>query len=331
MSFQRFSGFFLLFGSQCHKLNNCPTEKFASESENKNKTFTEVEVDVLDKNSNPKGVKTFYNLPNKTFLNVWLNRPKANKTIVVPLKNAVSVYDKKIHLQNWSEDALGYIWCDSNDFQKASTMTAIFSSVWGQGHGFYITPDNLWQVAIIFTVRRVIKPTWLNDRDQFLQPTEPLTDEFKTDCLIWMLFNGSNLTASANDLEWNGRKWSIVNHFIPYTETEVNAPERFESDFMVQYLRKDGACPLSVEANAVLDAGRILWKAYFEHTDVRSVREELKLNRADVGWYQVRKALQARNSSSDFPPVSFKPFEEAYKALTEKLQPMVYELGFLKI
>jgi hypothetical protein len=29
--------------------------------------------------------------------------------------------------------------------------------------------------------------------------------------------------------------------------------------------------------------------------------------------------------------VSFKPFEEAYKALTEKLQPMVYESGFLKI
>ena len=28
-------------------------------------------------------------------------------------------------------------------------------------------------------------------------------DEFKIDCLIWMLFNGSNLTASANDLEWN--------------------------------------------------------------------------------------------------------------------------------
>jgi len=50
-----------------------------------------------------------------------------------------------------------------------------------------------------------------------------------------------------------------------------------------------------------------------------------------LGWYQVRKALQARNANSDFPPVSFKPFEEAYQALTEKLQPMVYELGFLKI
>jgi len=39
---------------------------------------------------------------------------------------------------------------------------------------------------------------------------------------------------------------------------------------------------------------------------------------------------KARNSSGDFPVVSFKPFEEAYKALTEKLQPQVYELGFLR-
>lgn len=147
-----------------------------------------------------------------------------------------------------------------------------------------------------------------------------------------MLFNGSNLTASANDLEWNNKKWSIVNHFIPFTEEEVNAPGRFESDFMVQYLRviaRNEA--ISPEATAVLQQGKELWKAYFANTDVRTVRDELKLNRPDVGWYQVRKALQARNASGDFPPVSFKAFEEAYKSLTEKLQPMVYELGFLRV
>ena len=259
------------------------------------------------------------------------------------MKNCVSVYDKKVHLQNWSDDAIGYMWCDSNDFQKASTMTALFSSVWGQGHGFYITEENLWQAAIVYAVRRVIKPTWLNDRDQFLQPTQPLTNEFKSDCLIWMLFNGSNLTASANDLEWNGKKWSIVNHFIPFTEEEVGATDRFESDFMVKYIatnarikeEENHSCirgsSLSGEAQNVLEAGKKLWQAYFAATDVRSVRDELKLNRADVGWYQIRKALQARNASGDFAPINFKPFEEAYKALTEKLQPMVYELGFLKV
>jgi len=203
----------------------------------------------------------------------------------------------------------------------------LFSSGYGSGRGFFVTNENLWQATIIFSVRRLSKPTWLNDRDQFLQPTKSLSEEFKTDCLIWMLFNGSNLTASANDLEWNGKKWSIVNHFIPFTEAEVGAPDRFESDFMVRYLEDKS---LSNEASQVLAAGKVLWQAYFAHTDVRAVRDELKLNRADVGWYQVRRALQARNAGGDFPTVSFKPFEAAYLALTEKLQPLVYELGFLR-
>lgn len=72
-----------------------------------------------------------------------------------------------------------------------------------------------------------------------------------------MLFNVSNLRASADGLEWNDRTWSIVNHFIPYTETEVNSPERFESDFMVQYLRNlTGLGDLSGFALAVLAEGK---------------------------------------------------------------------------
>jgi hypothetical protein len=203
----------------------------------------------------------------------------------------------------------------------------VLSSVFSAGNGFYITPDNLWQAAIVFAVRRLIKPTWINDRDQFLQPTAPLPDAFKHDCLIWMLFNGSNLTASANDLEWNGKKWSITNHFIPFTETEVGAPERFESDFMVRYLEDK---PLSLEALAVLDAGRALWCAYFAQTDPYSVREGLKLNRADVGWYQIRNALKQRNALGNSVPVDFTPFERAYKNLSAKLEPQVFSLGFLR-
>ncbi len=225
----------------------------------------------------------------------------------------------------------GFLFAGNNDLQNARTGTLIASSIYTgrNGGGVYLDDKNLWQAAIVFSVRRLIKPTWLNDRDQFLQPSQPLPDEFKSDCLIWMLFNGSNLTAGANDLEWNDKKWSLVNHFIPFTETEVGAPDRFESDFMVQYLANI-AGGISLEARSVLDAGRILWPAYFAHTDPRSVRDELKLNRADVGWYQIRNALKKRNESGDTLPVDFSAFEAAYKALTEKLQPQVFELGFLR-
>jgi hypothetical protein len=53
---------------------------------------------------------------------------------------------------------------------------------------------------------------------------------------------------------------------------------------LVQYLAGQ---TLSAKATAVLDAGRILWRAYFAHTDVRPVRGQYKLNRTDVGWYPI--------------------------------------------
>jgi len=60
------------------------------------------------------------------------------------------------------------------------------------------------------------------------------------------------------------------------------------------------------------------------------VRDEFKLNRPDVGWYQIRNALKKRNESGDYPPVDFTELETAYKALTAKIQPQVFELGFLR-
>lgn len=289
--------------------------------------ITSIEVDVLNKKTEPIGTKTFYNLPRDTFLNVWIERPKANKTPVLPIKNTVSPMTAVPRVRTWSDGAIGYMHCGVNDLQHAEQETTLYSSVFGSGNGFYITPDNLWQAAVVFSVRRLIKPTWLNDRDQFLQPTEPLTEEFKNDCLIWMLFNRTNRTASADNLEWDGRDWSIVNHFIPFTETQVSAPGRFESDFMVRYMEQK---KFSSEALEVLNAGRKLWKNYFAYQDPYSVREELKLNRPDVGWFQIRKALSARNAGSDLPPVSFDAFEKAYQDLTDKLAPKVYQLGFLR-
>ena len=294
----------------------------------KNKwTIDTVTTEILDKKALPIGEKSFYHLPNSSYLNVWINRPKRNNLKAIPLKNAIMPATSKPRVDTWSDNAIGYMYCGKNDMQHAVQQTVLFSSPYGQGDGFFINPENLWQAAVVFSVRRLIKPTWINDRDQFLQPTNELSDEFKNDCLIWMLFNGSNLTASANNLEWNGEQWNITNHFIPFTEQELDSPDRFESDFMVRYLMGK---TLSDEAQNVMNAGKELWKNYFQHTDNHSVRDELKLNRVDVGWYQVRNALKARNSSGDYIPVSFSNFDNAYKELSDKLKPMVYELGFLK-
>lgn len=174
-----------------------------------------------------------------------------------------------------------------------------------------------------FTIRMLTAHSWQNHNDQFLQPTQPLSDEFKSDCLVWMLFAGKNLTAGADGLHWNDRDWSLVNHFIPFTEGEVGASGRFESDFMVRYM---AGVTFSAEAQAVLDAGRALWTRYHATSFPRKIRDEFKLNRPDAGWYQIRRALEGYG---DTELTDFDPFKAAYAALSAKLRPMVFELGFL--
>lgn len=299
---------------------------WATANDKKKKPIIEITTEILNKEAKEIGAKRFFNISKDRFLSTWLPRLKTN-CISIPLKNAVTPQNNHAKVTSWIDNAIGYMYCNSNDVQNAAQQTAMTSSVFSTGNGYYINADNLWQGSIVFTIRQLLPHTWVNHNDQFLQPELPLSEIFKTDCLVWFLFSGKNLTASANDLEWNDQKWSIVNHFIPYTEQEVRAPDRFESDFMVQYM---AGKKFSSEAKAVLAEGKKLWQAYFTHTDSRDIRDELKLNRADVGWYQVRKALEKRNSSGDYPPVSFDASKEAYAALTEKLQPQVYELGFLK-
>ena len=45
--------------------------------------------------------------------------------------------------------------------------------------------------AIFLTVRKIIKNTWLNDRDQFLYPNEGWKKDikFQNDCLAFALFS----------------------------------------------------------------------------------------------------------------------------------------------
>jgi hypothetical protein len=270
------------------------------------------------------GEKTYAVRPTSELLNAWVPAPPAKGELALPLSNALSV-SANPRRKLWCDGALGFLFAGNNDLQNASTGTVLTSSIYTgrNGGGSYVLPDNLERSAIVFAVRRLIKPTWLNDRDQFLQPSEPLTDEFKADCLVWMLFNGSNLTAGADGLRWNNQDWSLVNHFIPFTESQVGAKGRFQSDFMIRHM---AGLAFSPESQAVLKEGRKLWTRFQAIGFPRKIRDEYKLGRTDAGWYQIRRALEAYGATE---LTDFDPFKAAYSALTTKLRPQVYEFGFL--
>ena len=53
--------------------------------------------------------------------------------------------------------------------------------------------------------------------------------------------------------------WSIVNHFIPYTEEELGVNDRFEGNFLSSYIKDKN---YSEEAKVVLEED----KKYVKHT-----------------------------------------------------------------
>lgn len=286
--------------------------------------LTDISTNVLDRAGNLIGEKAYAVRPAAEYLNVWLKKTLATGEPALPLSNALTVARNPRPKKQFT-GAVGYLYASNNDLQHAGQETLITSSIFtgGNGGGVYITSSNLWQVAVVFSVRLLAPHTWQNHNDQFLQPSAPLNEEWKTDCLVWMLFAGKNLTAGADGLRWNDRDWSLVNHFIPFSETDVGAKGRFESDFMVRYMK---GMAFSREARDVLIEGRKLWTRFHATSFPRKIRDEYKLGRPDAGWYQIRRALEAY---ADTDLTDFHPFKAAYATLTEKLRPKVYELGFL--
>ncbi len=210
---------------------------------------------------------------------------------------------------------------------------------------YNITLMNILQMSIYHSVRISTKATWLNDRDQYLFPNDDWqTDlEFQNDCLAYTLFS-NNIQCEHG-----------TNNWIPFTEYEVNAQAKFESNFMTNFIKGKIASPnpseggeqhalfndsapspleragerhFSEEATAVFDTGRELWKYYHAQNGVN----------VNASLYDIREYFQGRNekgrmnSKSDDATYTklIAELRSKLAILADKIKPKVYEYGFLK-
>jgi hypothetical protein len=120
-----------------------------------------------------------------------------------------------------------------------------------------------------------------------------------------------------------------VNHWLPFTEREIDAKENFQSNLMSDFLKKR---KLSKEAKVVYNAGKELWKYYHDaiQLDDKAV--------VDASLYEIREYFKGRDEKGRMKTkATDERFNEldsdlraSLKKLAEKIQPKVYEYGFLK-
>ena len=295
----------------------------------KKKQIEEIVCDVIDNEGNIEGVKKFISVKKGQVINDWLR----------------NYYDK--------ENIKGYLRFVGPDFQANSGvyLTSVpKQSDIKESRIQTITQKNLCEMSIYISVRFCFDFNWLNDRDQFLFPNDGWqTDiEFQNDCLAFALFHGQNRITSSEG----------TNHWIPFTEYEVNAQAKFESNFMTNFIKgkikqeatttdlfnsetspnrvsnpvraldENIELQFSEEATAVFDAGRELWKYYHAQKYVN----------VNASLYDIREYFQGRNdkgrmnSKSDDATYTqlLAELRNKLAVLADKIKPKVYEYGFLK-
>ncbi|MDR2601918.1 MAG: hypothetical protein LBC53_05650 [Spirochaetaceae bacterium] len=275
---------------------NFPISFLVWNLENK-RPISSIECDILDNNGNVEGKKNYYSYHGHKYINDWIS----DFTV--------------------SKDIIGTLFFNSNDFQhqKFTYLSLIHNAK--SITAFPISLNNILTACIYFSVRLCIDISWLNDRDQFLFPNDKYNPdiEFQNNCLIYTLFHSQNRIKSEDG----------VNNWTPYAEKQVDAKEKFESNFMSEFLKGK---TFSTEAQTILDAGRELWKYY--HAKIKND----KTASVNASFYDIREYFQGRNENGT---MNAKSADETYnaliaalraalKTLAAKIAPKVYEYGFLK-
>ena len=242
-----------------------------------------------------------------------------------------------------NNEQIAILMADAPDFQNNNHIA--IRSKKGKAHIIYkpITKYNLIPFCVYFAVRQVIKPSWINNKDNFLHPNKKWRDDevFQNDCLAYALFDEGQNKITTNE---------GINHFIPFSESEVCAMEAFKSDFMVRFINgkvKNGALEdcfipsqainFSTESSAVFKAGLALWRYY--HTQAKNSDSYLN----DASLYDIKEFFQGRGESINGKKgkMNAKSNDSHYndliadlrialQNLADKIAPKIYEYEFLR-
>ena len=303
-------------------------------------------VDYDDESEEIKiiGHKKIYNLDNLPQASIWVRKDTEKlKTYDAPqMTSALNVKTSgKTMCGRIVENALGYFFNDSNNIRENPVGVAMFTSPYTKGHGLSVTRDNLLNCCSLLAARKLIDLNWINQNDQYIEPyvDKPLWQIFSNDSLVYAIFHfgggqASN-QSSLRNIEYKNQKWNIKNEFFFMSKNEImnlanennfdytyNDARVSEERFVYKKLQE---IELSKEAQDVLNKAIELTKKSFKYRELfNQEHPEYQIMNWDCGWYQIKAVLKEYFSED------LKDFQELYKILSDKMRPMVYELGFLK-
>ena len=234
--------------------------------------------------------------------------------------------------QYYSE-SLGGFKCDGNNL--AANALGNLLTIPANMNNVAIFKESFNRFAPYYSSRKLIETNWIIDKDEYLAPNEshPKYQEYVNDSIVYSIFSGNQ--SSLRNINLHNKIWDIKNEFFWMSKSEIESlANEFSNDtcysdvhtaedrFVYKKLQE---ITLTPEAQAVLDKACDIVRKTFKYRELfNEEHPEYQINNWDCGWYQI-KALAKEYTKEDL-----EEFKKSYKALADKMRPMVYALGFLK-
>ena len=291
------------------------------------KTF---EIDVF-------GVKTLTMMLNDRACD-WVKLKNMEKITVPNLSSTLKV-------KNTNKTGVVNMLCvlnnGTNRIEKNEKECSFLSSQYSGNIGVPITDENFLKATSLFTSRKSIKQMWYNMKDEYYIPNEQHPDykQFTYDSIVYSVFNNRSYQSSLRQIDYKDNKWDIKNEFFwlsknemmelanddSYDELYKDAKKGTER-FVYKKLFQEGLYNnLSPDAKEVLDmATDLLKKSISMRKLVSENNTEYHLDSFDAGYAQLKLVWK------EYFKDEFTEFRSKYKALEDRMRPLVYELGFLR-
>ena len=278
-----------------------------------------------------KDLYNFDNLNTKTtseFITEFLTK-KHQEDIIY--NETISSTDFLIRDANVYPDFICSIYNPGNDIQTNQYIT--LNNKYPKSGGGYLqcTKDNILECCIVNAIRSNIVTNWRIDKDMYNMNVE-IPDYFKHDAFIYSVFNNhlysirlDNGHQLKNEFFWMSKE-EIMDLANEYNMDEVYEDAKTSDERYVYKYIQEHKEEFSQEAIDVLNKAIELTKKSFKYRQLfADDHVDYQLEKCwDAGFYQL-KAIWKEYMKDDF-----EEFKKLYKVLSDKMRPMVYELGFLK-
>lgn len=291
-----------------------------------------IEVTVLDDDASKLGRKRIVSEHRDRFLSKWIERVPATE-IFPPLGSAIILKGTNTDVRDRvAKGFLASLMCNGNDVQHHNNV-ALLSGPYVSAGALSVVPGNFDKAMIVHAVRKNVRKSWVNDRDQFLQPTAKPSADFVRRCVVWSLFADSNHTASLRNVAYKGQTFQITNHFFPYPADLVKGWRASDSD-ITRSIKTDAADRfvatwlatqrLDSDETALLEIGREIYEAFF--ADFKDLpTSKYKVAHWDAGWWQIKRCLVEAGLQSE----RFAQIEEIKRQIGAKITEEALSLGFI--